>query len=69
MTLAEYTYWRTTVLAGAASAAFTANTLLVDDLQVLKTVTQCTVYRPTYERIEGGNYLNVQLVIDQIKVS
>ena len=70
MSLTEYTYWRTTLLAGAASAAFTANTLLYDDLRVLRTVTQCIVYRPTYERTAaGGYYLNVQLVIDQIKVS
>ena len=69
LSLDDYTYWRTTVLAGAASAAFTANTLLFDDLQTLKTITQCTVYRPTYETMQDGYFMNVQLVIDLIKTA
>lgn len=69
LSLSDYTYWRTTILAGAASATFTTNTLLFDDLQALKTITQCIVHRPTYERLEGGNYINVQLLIDQIKTA
>lgn len=69
LSLTDYTYWRTTILAGAASASFTTNTLLYDDLQVLKTITQCTVYRPTYETMQDGDYINVQLVIDGIKTA
>lgn len=69
LTKAEYLYWRTTVLAGAASATFTTNTELYDDTQTLRTVTYCTVLRPTYETIEGGLYKNVTVTIDQIKTA
>lgn len=69
LTKTEYLFWRTTVLAGAASATFTANTELYDDTQTLKTITYCTVMRPQYETIEGGLYKNVTVQIDQIKTA
>ena len=67
MTLADYTWWRTTLLAGAASLACTSNTQLVDDLQVLRTIT-CIVTRPSSERISSGLYENVEVRIERIIV-
>lgn len=67
MTLADYTWWRTTLLAGAASLTCSANSQLVDDLQVLKSIT-CVVLQPSYERIQNGLYMDVEVRIERIVV-
>ena len=66
LTPAEYGFWITTLLQGQASATYTTNCQLYDHTQTLKTLTHCTVLRPTYERIENGLYIDVSLTIDQI---
>lgn len=63
---AEFQFWTVTVLANAASASFTANTELYDDSQLLRTISHCTVLRPTYESIENGGYRGAAVQIDQI---
>lgn len=65
MTLADYTWWRTTLLGGAASLKCTTNTQLVDDLQQAIDCA-CVVHRPTYERIQNGLYINVEVKIERI---
>lgn len=67
MNLSDYTWWRTTLLSGAASLTCSANSQLVDDLQVLRSIT-CVVMRPSYERIAAGLYMNVEVRIDRIVV-
>jgi hypothetical protein len=65
MTLADYTWWRTTLLAGAASLTCASNTTLVNDLQTEFNCT-CIVHRPTYERIQNGLYINVEVKIKRV---
>lgn len=65
LTLADYEYWITDVLGGAASIDCTA--ILVDHLQTSYVVT-CTVLRPTYSHIAGGLYRDVELQIDQVEI-
>ncbi len=67
MTLSDYTWWRTTLLAGAASLTCSANSQLVDDLQVLRSIT-CVVMQPNYDRIQNGLYMGVEVRIDRIVV-
>lgn len=67
MTLADYTWWRTTLLAGAASLTCSANSQLVDDLQVLQSIT-CVVFRPDYARIQNGLYMDVEVRVERIVV-
>lgn len=66
LTASEYGYWATTLLAGAASATFTANTELYDDTQTLRTVSHCTVLAPSYDAIENSGYRGATITIDQI---
>ena len=65
MTLSDYTWWRTTLLGGAASLTCTANTTLLNDLQA-EINCACIVMRPTYERIQNGLYINVEVKIDRV---
>lgn len=65
LTLADYTYWVYTVLAGAASLQCTIGTILVNHLQQ-PVVVQCVVLRPTYGHIAAGLYRDVELKIEQI---
>jgi hypothetical protein len=67
MTLSDYTWWRTTLLGGAASLTCSSNTQLVNDLQAAVNCT-CVVHRPTYERIQNGLYMNVEVRIERIVV-
>jgi hypothetical protein len=68
MTTAEYVWWYTTLLGGAASATFPSGTTrLVNNLGTETVYTYCVVHRPVYERQTGGEYLGVTVVIDQIQ--
>ena len=58
-------WWITTLLSGAASAEFT-QCKLFNKVGALTTFSHCTVYAPTYERLQDGLAWNVQLTIDWI---
>ena len=63
---ADFTWWITTLLGGAASAAYTQAKFFNHTL-TLTTYAYCIVHRPTYERIENGLYMNVALEIEAIR--
>jgi len=65
MSADDYAWWRTTLLNGAASLVCGNNTTLVDDFQDDMTCT-CVVMRPSYERIQNGLYINVEVRIERI---
>lgn len=58
-------YWATTICAGLASKTHTSATLY-NDLSVLTSYSRCVVFYPTYEAIEGVEYRNVVVKIEQI---
>jgi hypothetical protein len=66
LTLADYNWWITTVLAGAASLSCTTGTILVNHLQQ-RVAVSCVVMRPTYGRIISGAYEDVELQINRIE--
>lgn len=66
LTLADYTWWITTVLAGGASLECTTGTILVNHLQEAVAVS-CVVLRPVYDHISGGLYKDVELTINRIE--
>jgi len=63
---ADFTWWTTTLLSGAASAEYT-QCKFFDHTLTLTTYTHCIVNRPTYERIAGGAYVNVTIEIEGIR--
>lgn len=65
MTASDYAWWVTTLLGGAASLACESNTQLVNHLQAATNCT-CIVYRPSYESIQNGLYMNVEVRIKRI---
>lgn len=65
MTLADFTWWNTTLLGGQRSAQF-SQAKLFNQLQVLTTFTACVVHRPTYQEIRSGAYYDVAVEITNI---
>ena len=63
---AEYLWWRTTLLSGAASKSFTSASLY-DDTQTLTSYSYCVVEAPTYDSISYGVYYNVMIRITNIR--
>lgn len=69
MSLTEWAWWTTTLLAGAASRAFSGvsgSTRFVNDQGVETAFTQCVVFRPVAEQFSGLYYRNVKVRIEQI---
>ncbi len=62
---ADFTWWVTTLLGGAASAEYT-QCKFFDHTQTLTTYTHCIVYKPTYSRIQDGLFWDVDVLIDWI---
>jgi hypothetical protein len=58
-------YWATTICAGLPSKTHTSASLF-SDMSVLTSYTNCVVFYPTYEAIEGPYYRGVTVKIEQI---
>lgn len=58
-------YWATTICAGLPSKTHSSATLY-NDLSVLTSYSNCVVFYPTYEAIEGVYYRGVTVKIEQI---
>lgn len=65
LTPAEYAWWATTLLGGAASAEYT-QAKLFNALGALTTYTHCVVMRPSYARYQDGLMHEVTVTIDWI---
>lgn len=65
LTAAEYAWWFTTLLSGAASAEF-SQCKLFNQVGALTTYTHCVVRRPTYGEFRDGLMYDVTVVIDRI---
>src|SRR5687768_15688534 len=65
MTIAEYTWWTTTLLGGAPGARFTT-AQLYNHAAVLTTYTNIVVKRPTFGGIDSGLYHDVVIEITQL---
>lgn len=65
MSAADFAWWTTTLLGGAASVEFT-QAKFMNHLQTLTTYTHCIVHRPTFETVRNGLYINVTVEIEQI---
>lgn len=66
LSASDMAWWVTTLLSGAASAAFT-QAKFFNHAQTLTTYTYCIVYRPQYDRIENGLFMDVSLEIGSIR--
>jgi len=58
-------YWATTICTGLPSKTHTSASLY-NDLSVLTSYSNCVVFYPTYEAIEGVYYRGVVVKIEQI---
>lgn len=63
---AEFLWWRTTLLSGAASKSF-SSAVFYDETQTLTSYSYCVVDRPEYEYISYGVYYNVVINITSIR--
>ena len=63
---ADFQWWITTLLAGAAAAEYSQAKFL-DNTGTLTSYTHCIVNRPDYERMENGVFLNVTISIEAIR--
>lgn len=63
---ADYTWWRTTLLAGARSVKY-SSAQLYDDTRTLTSYTNAVVYAPTYSKISNNWYHDVVIEIKYIK--
>lgn len=66
---AEMEWWCSTLLDGAASAAFAGPgcAVLLNHLNVESSVAGCVVHRPTYRTTTGAAYLDVTVRIERIE--
>lgn len=68
LTPGDFAWWYTTLLTGLPSRTFsTGTTRFVNNLGVETAYTSCVVHRPVFERMSGGEYLGVTVIIDQIQ--
>lgn len=67
MTVDDYDWWCSTLLAGAASKVFDGgDTLLANHVGGSTYVQTCTVYRPTHGPAVGAYFTNVRLEVGLI---
>lgn len=69
MSLSEWAWWTTTLLAGNASRSFSGvsgSTRFVNDQGVETAFSRCVVFRPVAEQFSGLYYRNVKVRIEEI---
>lgn len=65
MKQSDWNWWCTTILTGLASKQF-SSAQLYNHMNVLTTFSNVVVNRPTFEKVSGARYINVQIEITNI---
>lgn len=63
---ADFQWWYTTLLSGAAGATFTSGNSLPDQFGVNQTFSEVRVYRPEYSKLLGGIFYDVVVRMEML---